>query len=418
MSARRFTIAALAVIGGLAACDAGLEGPALLAADPPYGPLVGGSRVTLEGSGFTDDGAAPNRVLIGGREAPLAVTVDDATLEVVIPPGEQPGDVEVVVLNDRGNARATGIFRYSAPPTITDVSPDDVLYTDEARITVRGTGFLDEGAGDVVVVLGGFLVADVVVLSDTELTFTAPPSFPLAQPDLELAGGRGRVLRPRAFRYLPSTRDGLLLFPYSGAFAYYFDPRNNDLVTIPWLGGPVTGFNSVIRDDHGDYFAADFGGWYGRIDMKTQRLEAPIPAPGWFPAMACHDDECFAIEAGALQFGSFDRITGSFVPLGEQLPCCSSYGLAADDDGAYYFTSRIGSFVYLNTVDPRTGAQGKAIPISAPTSFYIEELRFFEGTLYATTADSKLVTIDPTTGAMGVVPLNLGRFSAMELFRL
>ena len=76
-------------------------------AAPEYAPVVGGTTIRITGTGFRADDAGPNRVLIASREAPLARTIDDATLEVVIPPGEEPGDAEVVVLNRHGNARAT-----------------------------------------------------------------------------------------------------------------------------------------------------------------------------------------------------------------------------------------------------------------------------------------------------------------------
>jgi hypothetical protein len=68
------------------------------------------------------------RVLVGGRASPLANAIDDATLEVVIPPGDQPGDTELVVFN-RKHAIPTTAFHYAAQPTIDAITPADVLYT-------------------------------------------------------------------------------------------------------------------------------------------------------------------------------------------------------------------------------------------------------------------------------------------------
>src|SRR4051812_24035099 len=96
---------------------------------PAFGSLVGGSRIVLTGTGFTLGGAAPDRVLIGGRESVVAGAVDDEHLEVEVPPGDAPGDAEIVVFNHRGQGSAKGIFHYSAAPTVASVTPSDILYT-------------------------------------------------------------------------------------------------------------------------------------------------------------------------------------------------------------------------------------------------------------------------------------------------
>src|SRR5437868_1140623 len=62
--------------------------PALASAEPPYGPLVGGTKITLHGENF--DPTA--RVLVGSREAPLAFARTSNEIDVVIPPGDEPGD--------------------------------------------------------------------------------------------------------------------------------------------------------------------------------------------------------------------------------------------------------------------------------------------------------------------------------------
>lgn len=413
MGPRRRWALVLAVLAG---CDgSSTDPPRIASATPSYGPLVGGTRITLTGTGFASGGAAPNRVLVAGREAPLVATVDDTTLEVVIPAGEQPGEAELVVWNGHGNGVATGIFRYSTPPTITSIAPSTVLFTSRSTlVTVTGSGFLDEGAGDVIVVVDGQLATDVEVTSDTALTFTAPPGRPLMQPDLELVDGRGRATQPRAFRYIPSARGGLLLFPSSGAFAVFFDPIDHSTVTIPRVAFAIR-FTAVVRDERGDYWGVDRSRRFGRIDMTTQTLEAPILTQGGFPTMIRVGDAYVALERDSLRFGRFDPRTGSFTGIGAaELPCCGSFGLASD--GTIYFTARQGAAVSINTIDLTTGAVGTPVTITAPAGFHVEEMRFFDGTLYASSRNGTLVTIDPITGATAVLPVNLGRFSAMEVF--
>src|SRR5439155_21345766 len=140
----------------IAACS----GDAALRVDqatPPYGPLGGGTRIALAGAGFT----APVRVLVGAREAALVVATDSKTLEVVIPPGDRVGDASITVLAGMASATATGVFHYASPPTITSVAPASVLFASGGAVTVTGTGFLDEGAGEVTVLVDGSPATDV-----------------------------------------------------------------------------------------------------------------------------------------------------------------------------------------------------------------------------------------------------------------
>ncbi len=400
------------------ACDAPADALRIAGATPPYGPLVGGSTITLAGAGFASHGGAPVRVLFSGREAPLATAIDDATLQVVIPPGDRPGDAELVVLTDRDNARATGVFRYSAPPSIEAVAPRGVLFSSSTtRVTVTGSGFLDEDAGEVTVAVGDRLATDVVVESDRSLSFTAPGGRAFAEPELVIADRRGTAVRTRGLRYVPSTRSGLLLFPkFSSSFAVFFDPADNSTVSIPWAGAPVTRFTAVVRDERGTYWGLDRSWWLGRLDLSLQRLEAAFQVGSLFPALARMGDAYFALDRLSLRIGRFDPLTGAFTPLGTStIPCCGSYGLASDG-ATLYLTARQGAGVALHTIDPATGAPGTPVPIAGPAGFHVEEMRFFAGRLYATGRDGRLATIDPATGAATPLPIATGRHGAMEVF--
>jgi hypothetical protein len=414
--------ALVALLAGLAApaCGAGApsaEALQIAGASPDHGPLVGGTAIVLAGAGFASHGGAPARVLIGGREAPLATALDDATLQVVIPFGDRPGDVEVVVLTERGTAHATGVFHYSTPPAIDAVAPADVLASSSStRVTVTGSGFLDEGAGPVTVSLEGQLATDLEVASDTSLSFTAPGGRPFAEPRIVIADGRGTATRARALRYIPSTRGGLLLFSkYSSSFAVFLDPADNSMVPIPWVGSPGVRLTTVVRDERGSYWAVDRGFQLGRLDLDGQRLEEPRQA-GWYPAAARVGSAYFALDRSSLQIGKLDLLTGGFTPLGTALiPCCNSYGLASDG-ARLYITARQSGAVTINTIDTVTGALGTPVPIAATSGFHVEEMRFFAGKLYATSRDGRLVTIDPASGAITQLPVSPPRSGAMEVF--
>lgn len=386
-------------------------------ASPDYAPVVGGTTIRITGTGFHADNAGPSRVLIASREAPLARTIDDTTLEVVLPPGEEPGDAEVVVLNRHGNARAIGILRYSAPPTIETVAPAEVVFSSGATVvTLTGRGLLDEGAGEVNVVVDGQLATDVVVTSDTSLTFIAPMGAALVRPDIEVINRRGTATKQRGFRYTPSTRDGLLLFTASGAeFAIFYDPTDHSTVSIPRAASPSR-FTAVVRDERGDYWGADRSRRFGPIDMRTQRLASQSPLQAWIPAVSPVGDEYFAINRNLLRFGKLDPVSGSFTVVGTvAIPCCGSYGLAFDGTTLYY-TARSSTAPTITSIDPVTGIAGTPVPIVASAGFHVEDMRFFQGTLYVASRDGTLVTLDPLTGVTTQLPVDIGRFNAIEVF--
>jgi hypothetical protein len=410
--------AALAVLA-LAACSSpdapGLE---LRGALPDYGPLVGGTVIALVGDGFTSSA----RVSIGGREAPFVRALDASTLEVVIPPGEQPGEAEVVVFGPAGSASARGMFRYSAPPTISSVTPADVLYSSvDTVLTVTGSGFLDDGAGRVNVLVDGMLASDVRVVSDSELQLTAPPGAPLVRPNIEVIDARGTAAFARAYRYRPSMRSGILLFPaVKDSFADFYDPIDHSITSLPIVTPQASRFTAVVRGPDGDFWGLDRSRWFGRIDARTTRVPEGRQLANLLPTITSAGGAYYAIDRIGRNIGTLDLESGVFTPIGtSEVPCCGSFGLASDGT-TLYFTSRtflpgVGSQVTINTFDTSTGALGTPVVVQSPT-IHVEEMRFFQGTLYAVSRDSSLVTINPTTGAVEGVPVPPERYKAMEIF--
>ncbi len=384
---------------------------------PDYAPLAGGATIRIAGTGFHDDEAGANRVLIASREAPLSRTIDDTTLEVVVPPGDEPGDAEVVVLNRHGNARATGILHYSTLPTIESVTPADVVFTSKSTLmTLTGRGLLEEGAGQVDVSVDGQLVTDVMVTSDTSLTFLAPAGMPLVRPDIQVVNSRGSALRQRAFRYTPSVRPGLLLFTVFGPeFAIFYDPTDHSTISIP-RADSAWRFNAVVRDEVGDYWGADPDrGGFGPIDMRTQQLASASPQQPRVPAITRIGSDYFALNRNTQRFGKLDPISASFTPIGATIPCCGGYGLSFDGT-TLYFAARSAWTQTIRTIDPTTGIQGLPVSVVAPQGFHIEDMRFFQGTLYVANRSGTLVTLDPITGVVTQLPVSPGRFNAMEVF--
>lgn len=161
--------------GGLASAFTYLVAtPELTAVAPSEGLIVGGTPITLTGSGFVV-GAT---VTIGGQPARNVAVTSPTTITAVTPPGV-PGGSMVLVTNPGG--RITGLatgFTYSATPSVTStlavtgVSPAAGPMSGGTLVTIAGQGF----AAGAIVTIGGVPATNVTVLSPTQILASTPAS--------------------------------------------------------------------------------------------------------------------------------------------------------------------------------------------------------------------------------------------------
>jgi hypothetical protein len=384
----------------VAACGEAADGIGPLRVDsaqPGYGPLAGGTLITLRGGGFD----ANDRVLINGRESPLVHAIGSTKLELVVPPGTASGEAELVVFNRTSALTAHDIFRYSTAPEITSVSPDRIVAND-TYITVHGTGFRDDDAGEPLLLVDGQLADFVTVQDDTTLTFFAPEGRAFSRPQLELTNARGKATLPRAFRYIPSTNPGLLLFTrFGSSFAVFYDLVTHAKIPIPWAPTAGLQLRSVVRDEAGDYWGIEANAVrLGRLDLEAQALVAPISTE-LMPATALIGAELYGIRRSDWALGKVDTSTGVFTPLtGTPLGCCGSLSLAYDGS-TLWFTARTSDFqaVALNTYDLATNTIGTAKLLTGLSDVRIEDMFVRDETLFGVNHDG-LLQIDPDSGAV------------------
>ncbi|TAK77873.1 MAG: cell surface receptor IPT/TIG domain-containing protein [Dehalococcoidia bacterium] len=147
--------------------------PQLASVAPSEGLLVGGTPITLTGSGFVV-GAS---VTIGGQPARNVIVTSPTTITAVTPPGV-PGGAVVLVTNPGGiiTGLATG-FTYSATPAVatlavTGVSPSSGPMAGGTLVTITGQGF----AAGAIVTIGGVPATNVTVLGPTQILASTPAS--------------------------------------------------------------------------------------------------------------------------------------------------------------------------------------------------------------------------------------------------
>ncbi len=140
--------------------------PAITGLTPTFGPVAGGTSVTIAGSGFADASV----VTFGGTDIPVGAHTD--TSIVVSSPPHAAGPVDVTVTNSTG-ASAPQTFTYYGTPVIGDglgdigLDPVNGPSTGGTVVTITGSGFT--GADSVT-----FDGTDVAfsVISDTEIEAT------------------------------------------------------------------------------------------------------------------------------------------------------------------------------------------------------------------------------------------------------
>lgn len=141
-----------------------------------------------------------------GAFAPIGVAPAGATAHVDTT--AQPAtayEYRVVVSNLTGDASPSNVSSATtyAAPTLTGVSPAQGPLSGGTTVTLTGTGFSAFGATNTTVSFGGVVATGVVVLSDTQVTATAPTGSAPGLVDLVLRNSIGTTgTLPQAYRYV------------------------------------------------------------------------------------------------------------------------------------------------------------------------------------------------------------------------
>jgi hypothetical protein len=132
---------------------------------PDFGPIAGGTEITLTGTEL-DDATA---VTVGGKTCTSLDKVDPNTVKCITPSGEA-GKVAVAVTSYGITATKGNAFTYIDPaPTITGIDPPQGFTVGGETVEIGGTNF----SADAVVEFDG-IVAVCTVDSETKLICTTP----------------------------------------------------------------------------------------------------------------------------------------------------------------------------------------------------------------------------------------------------
>ena len=151
-----------------------LEPPTVTSLEPEGGPSSGGTRVTINGTGF-DEGA---EVQIGDEATEVDVLSSEQILATTT--ATPPGKYEVVVRDAHGVSSDNPSFTYISPgiPLEDSITPSSGPAAGGTPVTIEGSRF----AAGSTVSIGGQEATEVDVVSEEEITARTPPGTPgLAQ---------------------------------------------------------------------------------------------------------------------------------------------------------------------------------------------------------------------------------------------
>ncbi len=193
--------------------------PTTTSLSPGSGPVLGGTSVTVVGTGFVPGATS---VTIGGATVPTTgVTVNGAgTTATFTTPGHAVGTVNDVAVTTAGGISTPGLnFSYLPIPTAATISPPVGPVTGNTQVTITGTGFVP---GATTVTIGANVVpATGVTITNGGATATfLTPAHPISGvvTDVVVTTGGGSSAPPLSFNYV-GVPTAASLMPTSGPVA-------------------------------------------------------------------------------------------------------------------------------------------------------------------------------------------------------
>jgi len=176
-------------------------GPTISSVTPTSGPPAGGTKVTINGSGFTTVSSVKF-----GATAATAYTVTSASKIVATSPAHAAGTVTITVTTAAGMT-PTGAdgFKYVNPkPIVSSISPTSGAPAGGTTVTVNGTGF----TGATAVSFGAVTVTTTITVNatGTQLTVKSPAGTAGSAVSVKVhtPGGVSTVVAAATFTYGPT----------------------------------------------------------------------------------------------------------------------------------------------------------------------------------------------------------------------
>ncbi len=392
--------------------------PSLTGVSPASGSTNGGTAVTLTGSNFVT-GAM---VKFGSAAAISVVVVNSGSITAYTPAGAA-GAATVTVTNPDGQSSSlSSAFTYALPPALTSISPVIGPVGGGTSVTLTGANF-KSGA---TVTFGGVAGTNVVVVSGTVITVTAPSNalgaamVVVTNPDgqtsaLQPVGNPGFEMGNAGWSFSGSGSESIITSSTQAHSGRNFVQLKSNTGNHPSLSAVFTGVNSsYLPVNPGDVIT--FGGWVSRVggdgsarwSLQVSDLNQQNPVYVSTPNVTANtwtfNQQTFVIPSNGRYIRFFAEIYNNSVTA-----------TAYFDDALFLRTTPGQVFTYIT--NPTLGWIGpNSGPANSTTSVYISGANFVPGATVSfggtqatnvTVVDSATITATSPAGAAGTVAVTV-----------
>lgn len=285
--------------------------PTVTGLSPTAGPTAGGTSVTITGTDFVGlSGAAAVRF---GATNATSYTVDSATqITATAPPGTGTQAVTVTTPGGTSADTAADDYTYHAPPTITNLSPDEGPTAGGTVVTITGTNF-GGLSGPAAVRFGATNATGYTVLNATTIAATAPAGTGTQQVSVVTPGGTTANTAADDYTYVPVptvTNVSPGAGPAAGGTSLTVTGTNLTGATSVTVGGAAASFSV---DSATQITATTPAGAAGTADVRvtTAGGQSANTAADDFTYVAAPAVTSLAPSAGPAAGGTSVTITGT-----------------------------------------------------------------------------------------------------------
>ena len=259
---------------------------------PSSGPLAGSRSVRpiITGQGFD-----PSCVVTFGdveADPELCALLTERAFSCALPPGVEPGPVDVTVTCANGIGQLIGGFTYFSPITLTSITPPVGTSEGGAAITLAGTAFTP----DMLALIGDRHVVALEVAADgATATAIAPPCTAPGRVDVTVIDTFGRSTLTRGF---------------SCTSALAIDAVDPAIVSV---GDVVDVIGSGFAEGAGDVVGTEIGGSAtvrdNLVSDRRQRVVVPARPAGFHDVSVSKNADTVSLSDALVVLGA---VTGTF----------------------------------------------------------------------------------------------------------
>lgn len=300
-------------------------------------------------------------------------------------------------------------------PVLDSVSPAWGFMSSTTAVTITGSGFGWDTAGETNVSFGGAAASNIVVVDANTITALAPASATAGSVDVEVSNSNGSGTLPGGFEYV---QPALYLATGTSGIAgnlYRYVPGSSSVEALGALDYSFTGlaFDSnlvlygTMSTEYGSTGSAKLctiNTSNGYVTQLGSLVDSGGVAHDSVPDITFVGSRLLAWTEDSDQPAELNTSTGAVSVIGGGTGSSGS-GLAYDKVTSKMYVAPEGSHGTLYTIDTSTGAAKSVCSLNDTNSYSVNSMTFHQGTLYAVInnyggGDAALYTINTSTCAI------------------